>query len=83
MRPGLTSLGQVCIEENAAVEQVEEDWAVRFEAERHYLANRSIAYDLVIIWLTFRYCLRKVGRQISPERPVAGVLASINQRSYE
>ena len=81
VRPGLTSLGQVCIEENAAVENVVEDWSVRFEAERHYLRNRSVAYDLVIIGLTVRYCLRKVGLQIFPERRLHGALASTTQRS--
>jgi len=58
--PGLTSLGQVCIDENESVERVVQDWSVRFEAERHYLAHRSVSYDLVIIGMTLAYCLRKV-----------------------
>jgi lipopolysaccharide/colanic/teichoic acid biosynthesis glycosyltransferase len=62
--PGLTSLGQVCIDENESAEHVVRDWSVRFEAERHYLANRSIAYDLVIISMTVVYCLRKVWRRL-------------------
>lgn len=63
--PGLTSLGQVCIEENETADRVVQDWSVRFEAERHYLNNRSIAYDLIIIGMTIAYCLRKVMRRLS------------------
>lgn len=62
--PGLTSLGQVCIDENDLPEHVVQDWSVRFEAERHYLVNRSIVYDLVIIGMTIVYCLRKVWRRL-------------------
>ena len=58
--PGLTSLGQVCIDENESADRVVRDWSVRFEAERHYLANRSIIYDMVIIIMTIAYCLRKL-----------------------
>jgi lipopolysaccharide/colanic/teichoic acid biosynthesis glycosyltransferase len=81
VRPGLTSLGQVCIDENAAVEEVVKDWSIRFEAERHYLANRSIAYDLVIIGLTIRYCWRKLSNQFSYPRPKNGALEFFTQRS--
>jgi lipopolysaccharide/colanic/teichoic acid biosynthesis glycosyltransferase len=59
VRPGLTNLGQICIEENAGPEQVVEDWRIRFEAELHYLDNRSIAYDVVIAMMTALYMLRK------------------------
>ena len=64
--PGLTSLGQVCIDENESADRVVQDWSVRFEGERHYLANRSITYDLVIIGMTIAYCLRKVIRRLPP-----------------
>ena len=67
--PGLTSLGQVCIEENESVDHVVEDWSVRFEAECHYLAHRSVSYDLVIIGMTIAYVLRKVLRRL----PVPGI----------
>jgi lipopolysaccharide/colanic/teichoic acid biosynthesis glycosyltransferase/protein involved in polysaccharide export with SLBB domain len=60
--PGLTSLGQVCIDENESVERVVHDWSMRFEAERHYVALRSVSYDLIIIGMTLAYCLRKVLR---------------------
>jgi polysaccharide export outer membrane protein len=64
--PGLTSLGQVCIDENESADRVVQDWSVRFEAERHYLANRSITYDLVIIGMTIAFCLRKLLRRLPP-----------------
>jgi polysaccharide export outer membrane protein len=64
--PGLTSLGQVCIEENQSGDRVVQDWCVRFEAERHHLAHRSITYDLVIIGMTIAYFLRRVFRRIPP-----------------
>jgi len=62
--PGLTSLGQVCIDENESADRVVQDWSVRFEAERHYLDHRSITYDVVIIGMTIAYCLRKIWRRV-------------------
>jgi lipopolysaccharide/colanic/teichoic acid biosynthesis glycosyltransferase len=55
----LTNLGQICIEENAGPEQVVDDWRIRFEAELHYLDNRSVAYDVVIAVMTVLYMVRK------------------------
>lgn len=60
--PGVTSLAQVCIYDNEDVEHLEEDWALRFEAERHYLQHRCVAYDLLIIGLTAGYLARKALR---------------------
>ncbi|NQX88383.1 MAG: sugar transferase [Halioglobus sp.] len=62
VRPGLSNLGQICIDENAATENLLQDWLVRFEGERHYLKHRSINYDIVIIGMTIAYCLRKLWR---------------------
>ncbi len=59
VRPGLTNLGQVCIEENAGPEHVVEDWRFRFEADRHYLDNRCLWYDLIVIALTVLYLAKK------------------------
>ena len=73
--PGVTSLAQVRIYENEDVEHLVEDWSLRFEAERHYLQHRSVAYDLLIIALTAGYLVRKVFRKIAPghsEAPQAG-----------
>lgn len=74
VRPGLTSLGQVCLYDNEDVERVVEDWTLRFEAERHYLEHRSISYDLVIIAMTIVYLLRKVLRRLRPA--TAGVAST-------
>ena len=60
VRPGLSNLGQVCIEDNADAEHLLEDWRLRHEAERHYLRFRSIGYDFVIILLTVLYIVRKI-----------------------
>jgi polysaccharide export outer membrane protein len=64
--PGMTSLGQICIEENDSPENVVADWKVRFEGEQHYLLHRNLTYDFTIILLTAGYCLRKVARKILP-----------------
>ena len=62
VRPGLTSLAQVCIFDNG--NGVIEDWSVRFEGELQYLYNRSWRYDLVIIWLTILFLAKKLFRRI-------------------
>ena len=61
--PGITSLGQICIEENDSPDNVVPDWMVRFEGEQHYLLHRNVTYDLTIILLTAGYCLRKLVRK--------------------
>jgi polysaccharide export outer membrane protein len=61
--PGMTSLGQICIEENEAAENVVADWIVRFEGEQHYFLHRNVIYDITIMLLTAGYCLRKVIRR--------------------
>jgi lipopolysaccharide/colanic/teichoic acid biosynthesis glycosyltransferase len=40
--------------ESQEPEQVVADWSRRFRMERHYIANQSVAYDLVVIGLTVR-----------------------------
>ena len=76
--PGLTSLGQICINENEDAENVVSDWKVRFEGEQHYLLNRNVVYDLMIITLTAGYCLRKVTRSLSSRfSELAVVLCSV------
>ena len=64
--PGMTSVGQICIEENDLPENVVRDWKVRFEGEQHYLLHRNLTYDLTIMLLTAGYCLRKVLRKAFP-----------------
>jgi polysaccharide export outer membrane protein len=56
--PGLSSLPQVCVVESQSPDQVVEDWSRRFRMERHYIANQSVAYDLIVIGLTVALILR-------------------------
>ena len=56
--PGLSSLPQVCVVESQSPEHVVDDWSRRFRMERHYIANQSVAYDLVVIGLTVALVLR-------------------------
>ena len=62
--PGMTSLGQICIEENDAAENVVADWIVRFEGEQHYFLHRNVIYDITIMLMTAGYCVRKVVRRV-------------------
>ncbi|MCY2967417.1 MAG: sugar transferase [Planctomycetota bacterium] len=68
VRPGLTNLGQICIDENADQAKVIEDWKVRFEAEKHYFRNRSVFYDIVIIVMTVLFISRKAFMAFVPTR---------------
>ena len=81
VRPGLTNLGQVCVLESANPDRVVDDWRMRFEAERHYLDNRSAVYDLLIIAVTLMYILRKVVGKLRPLRlraaPAAAALIGV------
>lgn len=59
VRPGLTSLAQVCVGDNGVDERLIDDWSMRFEAERRYMRNKSAAYDLIVLGLTCAYVIRK------------------------
>ena len=58
VKPGLSSLPQVCVLESQSPEHVVEDWSRRFRMERHYIANQSVTYDLIVIALTAALILR-------------------------
>lgn len=75
VRPGLTSLAQVCIFDNAEADKVVDDWSTRFEAELDYLYKRSAAYDLVIISLTLAFVTRKIMRKLPKKALLAVPLA--------
>ncbi len=64
VRPGLTSLAQVCIFENAAQNDVIDDWTQRFEMELHYIKNRTVTYDLVIIAMTVLFLFKKIAKKV-------------------
>ena len=59
VRPGLTSLAQVCVSDNGLDDRLIADWTIRFEAERRYMRNRSAAYDILVLGLTAAYVIRK------------------------
>ncbi len=78
VKPGLTSLAQVCLFDNEADDKVVDDWSTRFEAELDYIYRRSAKYDLVIIGLTVLFLFKKVTRRL-PKRlvllvPIAALL---------
>ncbi len=56
--PGLTSIGQICVKDNALGDALVMDWKLRFEGELHYLRNRSVGYDLLMIGMTIIYVLK-------------------------
>jgi polysaccharide export outer membrane protein len=85
VKPGLSSLPQVCVLESQSPEHVVEDWSRRFRMERHYIANQSVLYDLVVIGLTAALILRAglgalrqagggVRRRLAPLVPVIAML---------
>ena len=64
VKPGLTSLAQVCLFDNEGDDRVVDDWTTRFEAELDYIYRQSAKYDLVIISLTALFLVKKVARRI-------------------
>ena len=60
VKPGLSSFGQVTVVENRLGADLTKDWGERFEAELHYIRNKSVAYDIVVIILTGLYVMRSM-----------------------
>ena len=59
VRPGLSNIGQVSIEDNAGEEHLVDDWRERFESELHYIQNRSVEYDLIVMVMTAIFLVLK------------------------
>jgi lipopolysaccharide/colanic/teichoic acid biosynthesis glycosyltransferase len=74
VKPGLTNVSQVSVLENALGDKAVEDWRLRFEGEEHYIRNKSVSYDLILIVLTVVFVLRKAARRVFRPRPHAGNL---------
>ena len=55
--------------ENALDEKTVEDWQLRFEGEEHYIRNKSVSYDLILIVLTVVFMVRKAVRRVFVRRP--------------
>ena len=49
--------------ENALDDKTIEDWRLRFEGEEHYIRNKSVSYDVILICLTAVFMVRKVLRR--------------------
>jgi N-acetylglucosaminyldiphosphoundecaprenol N-acetyl-beta-D-mannosaminyltransferase len=60
VRPGLTSIGQICVQDNALRDALVLDWTLRFEGELHYLRHRSVTYDLLMIFMTGLFVVKKL-----------------------
>ncbi len=63
VKPGLTSIGQVSVLDNALGSETVDDWKLRFEGEEHYINNKSIFYDLILICMTVVFMIRKFTRR--------------------
>ncbi|MCR9247381.1 MAG: WecB/TagA/CpsF family glycosyltransferase [bacterium] len=66
VRPGLTSIGQLLVADNGVGNELTNDWHQRAIAERHYVQNRTWAYDLLVLGLSAVYLTRKLTRRLWP-----------------
>ena len=71
VKPGLTNIGQVCVLENALGDDTLDDWKVRFEGEEHYIQNKSVSYDLILILMTVVFVMRKAFWRLLGRQPEA------------
>ena len=71
VKPGLTSIGQVSVLENAIGQDTVEDWKLRFEGEEHYIRHKSVSYDLILIAMTAFFVVRKGVRRLMGSAPAA------------
>ncbi|HEX6882202.1 MAG TPA: sugar transferase [Planctomycetota bacterium] len=74
VKPGLTNVSQVSVLENALGDKTVEDWRLRFEGEQHYIRNKSVSYDLILIALTAVFVVRKAARRLFTSRRPRGEL---------
>jgi len=75
VRPGLTNLGQVSIEDNETGDSLMLDWEFRNETEYHYLEHKSVGYDIILIGHTILFLLHKAGLRL-PFRKMSEPLSS-------
>jgi putative colanic acid biosynthesis UDP-glucose lipid carrier transferase len=83
VKPGLTNVSQVSVLENALGDKTVEDWKLRFEGELHYIKNKSVSYDLILIALTSAFVLRKAWRRALGPSPRRGALVRLPERAPE
>jgi putative colanic acid biosynthesis UDP-glucose lipid carrier transferase len=77
VKPGLTNVSQVSVLENAVGDKTVDDWKLRFEGEEHYIRNKSVSYDLILIALTSVFVLRKALRRVFGPRQRRGELVRL------
>jgi lipopolysaccharide/colanic/teichoic acid biosynthesis glycosyltransferase len=77
VKPGLTNVSQVSVLENAVGDKTIADWRLRFEGEEHYIRNKSVSYDLILIALTTVFVLRKALRRVFRPRRRRGELVRL------
>lgn len=80
VKPGLTNVSQVSVLENALDDKTVADWKLRFEGELHYIRNKSVSYDLILIMLTVVFVLRKATRRLFGRRRPAGALVRMPRK---
>ena len=80
VKPGLTNVSQVSVLENALGDKTVADWKLRFEGEEHYIENKSVSYDLILIVLTAVFVLRKALRRLFLPRRKRGELVHLPER---
>lgn len=76
VRPGLTNVSQVSVVDNELDDRLIADWTLRAEGERHYVANKSLGYDLAMIPLTVLYIGRKLVRRGDKEEEFGGAASA-------
>lgn len=79
VKPGLTSVGQVSVLDNALGDKTVEDWRRRLEGEEHYIRHKSVSYDLILIFMTAVFMARKIIRRVfgpRRKRPSSGGAAA-------
>lgn len=78
IRPGMTNLGQISILDNQAAARLREDWKTRFEGECHYLQNKSVSYDVILLVLTVVFVCRKALSRLRRRSATAEATAPIS-----
>lgn len=87
VKPGITSISQVCIEDNAVNGKQAADWGRRLRGERHYVRTKCFVYDSLTVALTGLYVSRRVVTAVAlhlglAERaPLAGTPSSTTTES--
>jgi len=58
--PGLVNVGQLLVDDNGTDAELLADWGRRSVAERHYVRNAGVVYDLLVLGLAVVYLVRRL-----------------------